>query len=153
MSCWAKHVTECLLTAKKSRRPRDSGVLMLDSGAKASVEEVEEDPQDGHGLDGEDGGGLSVFRTYPASDTIFLPDGNSSRVSSVPLTITVLYRLWFDRSDCGFRRANRRHSLWRRKAPLGERVSGIRGSSRKVIPIYPHRHTVPGRMVVARLFS
>ena len=67
---------------------------------------VEEDPQDGHDLDGEDGGGLSVFRTYPASDTIFLPDGNSSRISSLPLTIIVLYRLWFVVSDRGFRRAN-----------------------------------------------
>jgi hypothetical protein len=81
---------------------------MLASGAKASAEELEEDPQDGHGLDGEDGGGPSVFRTYPASDTILLPDGNSSRVSSVPLTITVLYRLWFLKSERGFRRATRR---------------------------------------------
>jgi hypothetical protein len=79
---------------------------MLASSAKASAEEVEEEPQDGHGLDGEDGGGLSVFRTYLASDTIFLPDGNSSRVSSLPLTITVLYRFWFVMSDRVFRRAN-----------------------------------------------
>src|ERR687889_311692 len=106
MSCWAKHVSECLLTAKRSRKPRNSAVLMLASGAKPSAEEVEEDPQDGHGLDDEDGGGLSAFRTYPASDTIFLPDGNSSRVSSLPLTITVLYRLWFVMSDRVFRRAN-----------------------------------------------
>ena len=106
MSCWAKHVTECLVTAKRSRRPRDSGVLMLASGAKASAEEVEEEPQDGHGLDGEDGGEPTVFRTYPASDTIFLPDGNSSRASSLPLTMIVLYRLWFVVSDRGLRRAN-----------------------------------------------
>src|SRR5918997_2022423 len=106
MSCWAKHVTECLVTAKRSRRPRDSGVLMLASDAKASAEEVEEDPQNGHGLDGEVGGEPTVFRTYPASDTIFLPDGNSSRASSLPLTIIVLYRLWFVVSERGFRRAN-----------------------------------------------
>lgn len=78
---------------------------MLASGAKANAEEVEEDPQDSHGLDGEDGGEPTVFRTYPASDTIFLPDGNSSRVSSLPLTIIVLYRLWFVMSVRGLRRA------------------------------------------------
>jgi hypothetical protein len=72
---------------------------MLASGAKASAEEVEEEPQEGHGLDGEGDGGLSVFRTYSASNTIFLPDDNSSTVSSLPLTITVLYRLWFLISD------------------------------------------------------
>jgi hypothetical protein len=95
---------------------------MLASGAKASVEELEEDPQDGHGLDGEDGGGPSLFRTYPASDTILLPDGNSSRVSSVPLTITVLYRLWFLKSERGFRRATRRYFM-EKEAPLGKRAS------------------------------
>src|ERR687889_2598448 len=122
MSCWAKHVSDCLLTAKRSRRARDSGVPMLASGAKASAEELEEDPQDGHGLDGEDCGGAPVFRTYPASDTILLPDGNSSRVSSVPLTITVLYRLWFLKSERGFRRATRRLFM-EKEAPLGKRAS------------------------------
>jgi hypothetical protein len=79
---------------------------MLASGAKVSVEEVEEAPQDSCGLDGEDGGEPTVVRTYPASDTIFLSDGNSSRISFLPLTIIVLYRLWFVMSDRGLRRAN-----------------------------------------------
>jgi hypothetical protein len=34
---------------------------MLASCAKASAEEVEENPQDGHILDGEDGGRLCAF--------------------------------------------------------------------------------------------
>jgi hypothetical protein len=63
---------------------------MLASSAKASAEELEEDPQDGHGLAGEDGGGRWVFRTYPASDTILLPDVNSSRVSSVARPVLLM---------------------------------------------------------------
>ena len=135
-----KHLTERLLTSKSSCRPCDSGVLMLASGAKASAEELEEDPQDDQGLDGEDGGGRSVFRTYPASDTILLPDGNSSRVSSVPLTITVLYRLWFLKSERGFRRATRRPFLWRRRLLSGNELPRrvLLGNSR--LPAYGLYH-------------
>src|SRR5918995_2718344 len=52
-SCLRYFLIERLLTSKRSRRTRDSGIFMLASGAKAGAE-VEEDPQDGHGRHGED---------------------------------------------------------------------------------------------------